>query len=554
MLLSQLDFLLKLDELFCHNINRAELAKIQVDCKGSYNIKLNIWRNHNFESLMPFISLFSKIGGWNGEYNISSYDDSLVFNGWKSADVEVIFYDGSVLFTETRNIQAFHNRVCYLRKMSDAPIIILTWISNDIEVESFNEMIGSLSDVHFCDLQKLAKEKKIQLEDIRLRDVAGTSLSNRMQLEIAKELACHWVPASCLPLIKAIAIDLDNTLYNGILGEVGHAGVVLSEHHVALQRLLRNIQQKGIFLALISKNNFSDVLELFQERNDFPLQPNDFSCMEVSWDEKPVAMKRIADSLRIGVDSILFIDDNIGEIASMLHSYPNIPVIVAKEDASLTCQVLENFPRIRRWKLSIDDDKRIKDLRANIERERLATIFQDENEYLHSLDIRLEIYKNNSAHAERITDLSNKTNQFNLAFKRYRLSNILEYMKTPDMYIIDVAMRDKFSDSGIIAIVVINTGHDKIRVQEFCVSCRALGRKIENYLIAKAVSLVSDYNKYQNVEFEYVQGHRNQPALDWLKGLSLEQELVENGICRVKVEFLEQIIKQTSFLNVVIGE
>ena len=166
--------------------------------------------------------------------------------------------------------------------------------------------------------------------------MAGTPVSNAAQPLLARKLACHWIPATIFPPIKAVALDLDNTLHDGVLGEDGIQGVQLTPAHQALQHFIKSLQQRGIFIALLSRNEPIDVEALFAQRDDYPLRWDDFSVTEISWGDKAAAINRIAKALRVAADSILFVDDNPGELASVAAQLPQVHTVYASPDAGQT--------------------------------------------------------------------------------------------------------------------------------------------------------------------------------------------------------------------------
>jgi len=355
--------------------------------------------------------------------------------------------------------------------------------------------------------------------DVRSEKLAGTPLGRSAQLEIARKLACHWMPAALSPAIKAVVLDLDNTLHSGVLGEDGAEGVKLTPGHVELQNYIKSLCERGIFLALVSKNELIDVKNLFERRDDYPLRLEDFSAVEVSWDPKSVAIKRVAKALRIAPDAMLFVDDNPGELVNVISEVPQIHSLYAHEDAFLTARAVHNYPALWRWKLEEDDSKRILDLKANAERELLSENLTDPSEYFRSLKVELIYRFDPIEQLTRITDLCNKTNQFNLAIRRFNQVEIAERLESKTACIATVQLVDRLSDSGVIAIVVASKIDNKLVVEELCVSCRAMGRRLEDTIILQSLKGMSILNGCSEVIFKVQHGTRNQPALNWLSAL-----------------------------------
>jgi FkbH-like protein len=352
--------------------------------------------------------------------------------------------------------------------------------------------------------------------------MTGTPLSSRAQVVLARTLTCKWLAGAALPPIKAIALDLDNTLHSGVLGEDGIDGVTLTEAHKKLQLFIKELQKRGIFIALVSRNEHADVEALFTRREDYPLRWDDFSAIEVSWGHKAEALQRIAKRLRISTDAILFVDDNPGELAAVTQQMATLQTLHADLCADLTRSSIEYYPGLWRWKQEADDSKRIMDLKANAEREAIASSHTDPAEYLRSLNVTLTHFWNARQQLGRLSDLCRKTNQFNLAIRRFSEAELSDRMNSHDACVASVQLSDRLSDSGIIAVIVAERSGSQLIVEEVCISCRAMGRQLEDDIILHALRQMPIWAGCKEVEFRVRNGERNQPALEWLNNLFLK--------------------------------
>jgi len=508
--------------LFSKKVDRLQLNKVLLSDRGDKRLVVNVWRNHNIESLLPYLNLYSQYGNIGIEWKIGDYDDSFSFIDIQKADAEILWIDASRLLEKVdfdEWLRWLASRLQALRKLSTAPILLATWSDQTQKNELIRNVCERMVGVYFADMGSFCDDNNLELLDKRLKDLTGTLISNAAQVLIAREMACKWLPALILPPIKAVAVDLDNTLHNGVLGEDGIGGVILTEGHKILQRSLKNHQSNGVFLALVSKNEMSDVRELFMRRDDYLLRLEDFSSVQVSWGEKSDALKRIAEELRISPNSILFVDDNPGELIAVLQSLSNLKTVFAEEDAELTARVIDYYPGLWRWKVTEDDLKRVNDLKANNEREGLASQYADQDEYLKSLKAQLHYDLDSEVDIERITALSNKTNQFNLSLQRYSQAEIMRKMQDKGSSVISIKLSDRFSDSGIIAIIVAKKYLNILVIEEICMSCRAMGRGLENRIIFFAINSLISRHECECVEFLVKEGERNMPALTWIKNL-----------------------------------
>jgi len=496
-------------------------------------ITVNVWRNHSFESVESLTAPYFAFRGWRADFRLGGYDDTLMFSGRQEADADILWLDSSRFFARSTLLsdwlQWLEERLRALRSDSKAPIILATWVEGSQQAEAVQALADSLPAVLFANIETACTDARVPLLDSRSANLAGTPISNAAQVILARELACHWLPGTLLPPVKAVALDLDHTLHSGVLGEDGIQGVRLTPGHADLQRYIKTLQQRGIFIALVSRNEPSDVEALFRQRLDYPLRWQDFSAIEVSWDDKVAAIERIAKTLRIASDAVLFVDDNPGELANIAKQLPQVHTVYAHQDASLTRQVIHFYPGLWRWKVESDDAKRIQDLKANAERESLAESTTDPTEYFRSLKVALTYRHNPQVQLNRLADLCNKTNQFNLSLRRFNQAEIADRMEREDACVTSVQLTDRLSDSGVIAVIVAERHGQQLIVEELCVSCRALGRQLEDAIILLSLRDMPIFAGCQEVAFRVQHGPRNQPAMDWLVRLLGLNELPAPG-------------------------
>lgn len=505
--------------LFAARPSRLALQQLETDVSSSRRISINVWRNHAIEPVIASVFPYFACVRCVADFRLSDYDDSLMFEGHRPADIELLWLDSSryldrSLFCEWS--QWLAERIKSLRVASAAPIVVATWFSDAAQWTRVQALIAAVPGVYLADLQAACDEAGVTLVDPRTTVMAGTPLSSAAQLVLARKLACHWLPATVFPPIKAVVLDLDNTLHLGVLGEDGVQGVQLLPAHQALQRFLKSLQQRGVFLALLSRNEPADVSELFAERHDYPLRWEDFSVREISWGEKADGVTRIAGALRVAAESILFVDDNPGELAGVASQLPQVHTVYASPDPFQTQRAIEYYPGLWRWKVEADDAKRVQDVKANAEREKILAETQDPSSYFLSLQVRLYLRCDPVDQLSRLADLCGKTNQFNLAFRRFNQAELAERIECPAACVASVQLKDRLSDSGVIAVIVGWRDGQRLMVEELCISCRAMGRHLEDTVIATAIREMPVFAGCREVVFRAEHGPRNQPALDWL--------------------------------------
>lgn len=531
--------------LFASRPSRMALLSLSLPPSPTRPVAVNVWRNHAIEPLLPLLEPYCSFGGWNPRFNIGGYDDTLTFAGHQQADLELLWLDSDRLRAATtfsELVAWLENRLHALRAVTDAPIVLATWARTRDEATVLSALADAIPASYFADLEAVCAEAGVDLLDSRSAAMAGTPLARNAQFLLARKLACHWMPAACFTPLKAIALDLDHTLHEGVLGEDGILGVRLHPGHIALQRSVKNLQASGIFVALVSRNELSDVEALFAQRPDYPLRWDDFSAVEISWGSKSSALERIAAALRIAPDSILLVDDNPGELAEIALRLPQMPAILAQSDPELTQRTIEYYPGIWRWRIGRDDSKRIEDLKANASRNAVAQQTGSPEEYLRSLRIVLVCRYDPHEQLNRIADLSQKTNQFNLAMRRFKAAEIDRRIAEPDTCVATVQLSDRFSDSGVIAIVIARRDNQRLVIEELCISCRALGRQLEDTIVFLAIRQMEIFDGCREVTFAVRHGPRNQPALAWLARHLQRSEPPEPGDHTLPAEYLADFV------------
>ena len=508
--------------LFTEKLSRIDLGSIKTELKKS-NLKLiNVYRNHNFESLIPFVELYSSYAEDGYQFNISDYDNSLFFSSFNdNAHLELIWFDFT-LIDELKGgdlSEWFIDRVDYLRLLSNKPILILSVFGNELMPSELVSSLDKKPGVYIVNLAEYLSGQNSTIFQERLFKFAGTKISNNAQLILARALALSWLPSIFRPELKAVLFDLDNTLHKGVLGEDGIEGVVLTRAHKELQQYAKFLLNQGIFLGLISKNDEDDVRSLFKIRADYPLKIQDFSIVDISWGSKSAAILKASEKLRISVDSILYVDDNPGELASILREIEGINLVFAHHNPFITKIAIENFPGIWRWRVGADDLKRIDDLKAVERRRDFEKNLTNQSDYFEKLKISLDFYYDDIKTLERASQLSSKTNQFNLSTKRLDEIKINAMMKSNSSSVVMISLSDYLSDSGQIALVIGEMIDFSLVITEFCISCRAMGRGLESAIILYAIKNMGLYRRGMTIYFDYKIEARNSPAIDWLKAL-----------------------------------
>ena len=286
---------------------------------------------------------------------------------------------------------------------------------------------------------------------------------------------------------KVLILDLDNTLWGGVLGEDGWENVQLSQEgsgriFVDFQKKIKQLKEMGVLLVSCSKNNESDVKEMFEKHPDMQLSWDDFILHKINWQKKSNNITEIAEFLQLGLDSMVFIDDNNRERDLIKQLLPEVEAPDFPEDISLLNQwfVLDVvYPFFPKKQLTEEDKEKTTQYKRNINRNEIQkTLGYDD--FLSSLQIRLMISKPTDMQLFRIAQLTQKTNQFNLTGKRCTDADILMMQNDNRFNIYICEYEDKFGKEGIIGCAVLQMEGEKAAIDIFLLSCRVLGRNVEN--------------------------------------------------------------------------
>lgn len=286
---------------------------------------------------------------------------------------------------------------------------------------------------------------------------------------------------------KALVLDLDNTLWGGVIGDDGLAGIKLGqgsavgEAYVAFQQYTRDLGRRGVILAVCSKNDEANALEPFERHPEMVLKRSDIACFVANWTDKASNLRDIATRLNIGLDSLVFVDDNPAERAIVRRELPMVAVPELPEDPTLYPACLAAAGYFEALRVTQEDFDRAGQYQANLQRSSLMASTTDLAGYLRSLDMRGSWARFDRLGQARIVQLINKTNQFNLTTRRVTDEEISALINDAQALTLQIRLVDQFGDNGIIAIVigVFEPGTRDLRLDTWLMSCRVLGRQME---------------------------------------------------------------------------
>ncbi len=315
-----------------------------------------------------------------------------------------------------------------------------------------------------------------------------TAIRSTALPELARDLAGFldnlWAPRK-----KCVVVDLDNTLWGGIVGEDGLEGILLGDEGVGrayrdFQQFLKELHVSGVLLAINSRNNPEDARKVFDEHPSCVLSWDDFAATRVNWGDKARNIVELTEELNIGIDSLIFVDDSPMECGRVAEAHPAIDVIQFVDPPELMPDRILRSTRLQPPLLSADDLRRNESYQSEKTRVSLRETLTDYEQYLESLGLELSMEMAESADIPRLAQLAAKTNQFNTTTTRYTLPELSDALQDPGAILIKLALRDRYGDYGVIGMLLLRSLDDQLHIENYLMSCRVLGRRIEEAVIA----------------------------------------------------------------------
>lgn len=319
---------------------------------------------------------------------------------------------------------------------------------------------------------------------------------------------------------KLVVVDLDDTLWGGIVGDVGWENLrvgghdPLGEAYADFQAGLKALKNRGVLLAIVSKNTEKIALEPFQKNPEMELELDDFAGWRINWQDKALNLKNLVDSFNIGLESVVFIDDNPAERGRIKEALPEVYVPEWPEDKMFSRRFLEELDCFDSPALSNEDAKRAEMYVAEGKRESLKESIPSLEEWLVSLDIKVSVETFNSANRKRTVQLLNKTNQMNLTTRRLTDKQLKDWVEQDNHFLWTFRVSDKFGDSGLTGIASLEVNNEEARVVDFILSCRVMGRKIEEVMLHVLTEAAAQKGA-EHITATYLETKKNKPCFDF---------------------------------------
>lgn len=371
------------------------------------------------------------------------------------------------------------------------------------------------------------------IENPKMRYLARMVLGEQILNEIASAYARYVAPLKGLRR-KCIVLDLDNTLWGGVVGEDGIHGIKLGDvspgiEYRDFQRYLLSLSEQGFLLAINSKNNPEDALAVIRSHESMILREEAFSSVRINWRSKAENIVSIVEELNIGLDAMVFLDDNPNERELMRQTLPKVLTPELPQDPSLYRSVIERLPQLHSLTVTEEDKTRVQLYRTKRQREEVRVKTQSVEEYLHSLEICVRISLARAETLPRIHQLFERTNQFNLTTKRYSLSQLSSIAADDRWRLYALRAQDRFGDHGLVAAALVCLGPDRWVLDSFLMSCRVIGYGVETAFLSM---IIAEAKKaaIRILVGEYVATEKNIPAGDFYSKHGFTREVSEEGV------------------------
>lgn len=557
--------------------------KNKVNIKGMASLRVGILRNMIVEPLLPalegefiaegflpniYLSSFDNINQDILDYNSDFYmfsPDIVLMIQWLEMLAPEFFKEYSILNEENMNlikdriISNLENQINSFKANSNAPLIINNFpivsfpTMSILDAQNKNSIIKVIIDINSRLVDTISKYTNVYIIDFfsifsrfgfekgfdkRGWFISSAPIGKEVLIPIAMEYS-KFIRSLKGKAKKCLILDCDETLWGGIVGETGIDEIKIGDQYPgicykAFQYEILNLYNRGIILALCSKNNEQDVLEVLNKHHDMVLREEHFSAYQINWSDKATNILKISEELNIGLDSIVFIDDSEFECNLINEKLPEVSVIKLPNLPSLYKETINTCGFFDSVFITEEDKIRTKTYKDNTVRKKIMETSNSIEDYLSKLNMEVEIGRPSDIEISRISQLTQKTNQFNLTTKRYNEEEIKVLLENKEYDVFYIKVKDNISDMGIMGMSIIKYSEDSAFIDTFLLSCRVIGRNIEYALLEYLTK--NAYNKgYNSVIGKYVITNKNKQVSQFYKsaGFELVEEDNQGALWRV---------------------
>ena len=470
--------------------------------------------------------------------------------------------EAAVADTINSTVEAFESLFAAFRERSDKALVVHNLeqppetADGILDAQNANGQQSALRRINSSIREAASRYKEIYVLDYdalvsrygrRSWNDEGRWMAMRMPIasEHLAHLADEWLKflmpiAGCT--CKALILDLDNTLWGGVVGEDGLDGIKLDGEFPgaafqAVQAKALDLYERGVILGICSKNNPDDALAAIESHPGMLLKPQHFAAIRANWQDKATNLKEIAEELSIGTDALALLDDNPVERLWVRGQMPEVTVIAVPDDPLALAPALATCPAFERLSLTDDDRQRGRFYAEERERTEHQASLTSVEDYYRSLQMSLDVSRPDAGQILRISQLTQRTNQFNMTTRRYSEQEIGKLMDDPKVLIYAARSSDRFGDNGIIGAIILRLDGKLADIDTLLLSCRVIGRTIETAFLAAAIQAARAKGVRQ-LRGHFLPTAKNAPAKDFFEqnGFTCTEQTDNGSIWEADIE------------------
>ena len=544
-----------------------EIIKLNKELASSLKTdiyKISIISNVIINQLKEIIEYNLRLEGINAVANVGDYDNviqdsikfvnsNLVLVFWELCNLSEGIYYSIDSYNEVQLKEFTENKKAeidlVIDNLKNTPLVLFNEFSSspftnnypensnyDILMNDLNCYLRSqiTSNIKLININKIYIENSIE-DSIDFRYFYSskafyTTSFFRSYAELVKPFILSVVGKSK----KVLIFDCDNTLWNGILGEDGFENLEMSSsskkgvYFNEVQKIAISLNKKGVLLGLCSKNNEIDVQNVIDKHPDFLISNNIIIIKKINWLDKASNIREISEELNVGLDSIVFVDDSPFEVEYVKSQLPQVTVIQVPK-------ILSDYPKIinkasqlfYNISFSKEDVSKTEMYQQNINRKSLEKKFKNIDDFLTSLEIKVNVIENDFSNIPRISQLTQKTNQFNLTTHRYTENEINGFMLSNEYLVYSFEVSDKFGDNGITGLSILKINDKDCIIDTFLMSCRIIGRKIELAFVNLLIENLKEKG-FTSARASYIKSQKNKQVKDFYLNFNFKETSVED--------------------------
>ncbi|GJL67148.1 MAG: hypothetical protein NPIRA05_21190 [Nitrospirales bacterium] len=359
------------------------------------------------------------------------------------------------------------------------------------------------------------------------------------------------------PLYKVVVLDCDYTLWRGACGEDGPEHISIEEPYLTVQMFMRAQYEAGMLLCLCSKNHENDVLNVFINRSDMLLNLDQLVGWRINWQPKSENIKSLSEEFNLGLDSFIFLDDNPIECAEVRANCPEVLTIQLPTEVSSIPHALAHMWAFDHMKVTQEDRGRTRQYQQNIKREQARRTAESLENFLETLQLSIHLSLLKQSQVSRVSQLTQRTNQFNLTTRRCTESDIWQWIQIANQHVLVVEVSDRFGDYGLVGSILYRIGVHHLEVESFLLSCRVLGRGVEHRMLQE-LGRIAIQHGLEAVRLIYRPTTKNEPAFEFIRRMAAttdqilptHSEILKSGDGEISVLFSARNIQTISSVPV----